>query len=314
MGIRLRSATLTSGTPVARRARLMSEMVRASPRGRCTRGSLVRASHERLHLRGDDRRRLGRGLRRKHASGFDRGHDDTGDSRHGVGGGKPVERFDERLQRAIRWQIERAERPGDHELEPAGHPEFTAALVVGEKRVEELRDADDRPSTRGNGAFYGHAAVAGKTHDVRRGHASDLAAHHLKRDLAGDGHGFIGPQSNPGCRKLSQGNWSIGSGHRNPELRQPCHRERPSSDPQKAVRFRKDASRWRLTAERRRGQRVYEITQPLDTRKSADGQFVGRQVPPTRTSGLADRRIRQHAGYRFTATEIKRRKRTGWPS
>ena len=42
--MRLRSATLTSGTPVARRARLMSEMVSDSPRSGCTRGSIARAA------------------------------------------------------------------------------------------------------------------------------------------------------------------------------------------------------------------------------------------------------------------------------
>ena len=101
----------------------------------------------------------------------------------------------------IRRQVERAKRPRHHELQPAGHTELTAAGVVRirKKSVEELRDADDRPAiTGGHRALYRHAAVAGKTHDVRRGHAGDLAAHHLQRDLTGDRHGFVGPQSNPG--------------------------------------------------------------------------------------------------------------------
>ncbi len=200
-------------------------------------------SHERLHLRGDGGQRLSGRLRRTHGGGLDRGHDDTGDRRRGIRGGKPVERFDERLQRAIRRQIERAERTRDHQLEPAGHTEFTAGFAVGKKRVEELRDADDRPAAGGNGAFYGHAAVRRESHDVRRGHARDLIAHHLQRDLTNDRHGFIRPQSNPGCRQVSQGNWSIGSGHRaRRDCDNPAIRNGRATTAIRAVVFREDAT------------------------------------------------------------------------
>jgi hypothetical protein len=69
---------------------------------------------------------------------------------------------------------------------------------IRKKSIEELCDADDRPANRRPPALYRHAAVAGKPHDVRRGHAGDLAAHHLERDFTGYRHGFVGPQSNPG--------------------------------------------------------------------------------------------------------------------
>ena len=212
--MRLRSATLTSGTPGrAPRAPDVGDGQRLSPELLDVRLGRARG-HERLNLRGDCGQRLSDRLRRKHGGGPDRGHDDGGDCRRGIRGGKPVERFDERLQRVIRRQIERAERTRDNKLEPAGHAEFTAGFAVGKKRVEELREADDRPAAGGNGAFYGHAAVGRESHDVRRGHARDLTAHHLQRDLTNDCHGFVRPQSNPGCRQVSQGNGSIGSGHR----------------------------------------------------------------------------------------------------
>jgi hypothetical protein len=87
-------------------------------------------------------------------------------------------------------------------------------VVIRQQCVQELRDANDRPSAGGNGALDRYAAGARQADDIRRGNASELAAHDLQRDLASDGHGLVRPQSNPGRRQISQGKTAIGSGHR----------------------------------------------------------------------------------------------------
>ena len=96
--MRLRSATLTSGTPVARRARLMSEMVSDSPAS-CGAAARWRA---RRRTAGPARRRPAAAERPAAADARRwprRGDHEAGDRRRGIRGGKPVERFDERLQR-----------------------------------------------------------------------------------------------------------------------------------------------------------------------------------------------------------------------
>ena len=99
------------------------------PRAAARRGSLARAVTNGCTCAATTGSACAAGCRRTHGRGLDAGDDEAGDRRRRIGGGESLERFDERLQRAIWRQIERAERTRDHELEPAGHTELTAGFV-----------------------------------------------------------------------------------------------------------------------------------------------------------------------------------------